>query len=95
MSRSRPASNPISYHKHTKQYYITRYGRRIYLGSDKNQALAKYHQLGLGVEPVQKEFASPVNITAKNLANRFLMAQHAAVGLESNVQWFRMQLLII
>jgi len=72
MSRSRPASNPISYHKYTKQYYITRSGRRIYLGSDKNQALTKYHQLGLGVEPVQRELAPPVNITAKNLANRFL-----------------------
>jgi integrase len=77
MSRSRPTSNPISYHKHTKQYYITRGGRRIYLGSDKNQALTKYHQLGLGVEQVQKELAPPVNITAKNLANRFLMAQQA------------------
>jgi len=77
MSRSRPASNPISYHKYTKQYYITRSGRRIYLGSDKNQALTKYHQLGLGVEPVQRELAPPVNITAKNLANRFLVAQQA------------------
>ena len=70
MSRSRPASNPISYHKHTKQYYITRGGRRIYLGSDKNQAMVKYHQLGLCVESVQREMAPPVNITAKNLANR-------------------------
>jgi integrase len=77
MSRSRPASNPISYHKYTKQYYITRGGRRIYLGSDKNQALAKYHQLGLGIEQVQRELAPPVDITAKNLANRFLAAQRA------------------
>ncbi|MGB2863586.1 MAG: phage integrase N-terminal SAM-like domain-containing protein [Sedimentisphaerales bacterium] len=77
MSRSRPASNPISYHKYTKQYYITRGGRRIYLGSDKNQALAKYRQLGLGVEPVQRELAPPVTITAMNLANRLLVAQQA------------------
>ncbi|MHC4204045.1 MAG: tyrosine-type recombinase/integrase [Planctomycetota bacterium] len=77
MSRSRPASNPISYHKHTKQYYITRGGRRIYLGSDKNQALEKYHKLNLGLESDQKELAPPVNITVKNLANRFLMAQQA------------------
>jgi hypothetical protein len=77
MSRSGPASNPISYHKRTKQYYITRGGTRIYLGSDKNQALAKYHQLGLRVEPVQRELAPPINITAKNLANRFLVAQQA------------------
>ena len=30
MPRSRPASKLISYHKHTKQYYVTRGGRRIY-----------------------------------------------------------------
>jgi integrase len=77
MSRSRPASNPISYHKHTKQYYITRGGKRIYLGSDKNQALTKYHQLGLNIGIVQRELVQPVNITIKNLANRFLAAQQA------------------
>lgn len=77
MPRSRPASNPISYHKHTKQYYVTRGGLRIYLGSDKDQALEKYHQLGLGIESVQKESASPIRITVKDLANRFLVAQQA------------------
>ena len=77
MSRSRPASNPISYHKHTKQYCVTRGGKRIYLGSDKDQALKRYHRLGLGLEPVQKELAPPVGITAKDLANRFLVAQRA------------------
>jgi hypothetical protein len=53
MPRSRPTSNPISYHKHTKQYYVTRSGRRIYLGSDKEQALEKYHRLGFVL--VQRE----------------------------------------
>jgi integrase len=77
MPRSRPASNPTSYHKHTKQYYVTRGGQRIYLGSDKDQALKKYHQLGLGIEPVQKEPTCPVGITVKDLANRFLLAQQA------------------
>ena len=77
MSRSRPASNPISYHKHTKQYYVTRGGRRIYLGSDKDQALRKYHQLGLGFEPVPEELAPLVVITVKELANRFITAQQA------------------
>ena len=57
MSRSRPASNPISFHKHTKQYYVTRGGKRIYLGSDKEEALKKYHRIGLGLEPVHQEFA--------------------------------------
>lgn len=77
MSRSRPASNPISFHKHTKQYYVTRGGKRIYLGSDKEQALIKYHRLGLGLESVPKEATPPVEITIKELANRFIAAQQA------------------
>jgi len=52
MSRSRPASNPISYHKHTKQFCVTRAGKRIYLGSDKEEALKEYHRMGL--EPIPK-----------------------------------------
>jgi len=54
MPRSRPVSNPISYHKHTKQYYMTKGGGRIYLSADKQQALQKYHQLGLGIEPAKQ-----------------------------------------
>jgi integrase len=77
MPRSRPASNPISFHKHTKQYYVTRDRKRIYLGSDKEQALIKYHRLGLGVESIQQEPAPPVEITIKELANRFIVAQQA------------------
>ena len=77
MSRSRPASNPISFHKHTEQYYVTRGGKRIYLGSDKEEALKKYHRLGLGFELVQQSPAPPVEITIKELANRFIAAQQA------------------
>ena len=77
MSRSRPASNPISYHKHTKQYYIIMGGKRNYLGPDKDKALQRYHQLGLGFEPAQEELAPPIRVTAKDLANRFLVAQQA------------------
>lgn len=77
MPRSRPASNPISFHKHTKQYYVTRSRKRIYLGSDKEQALIKYHRLGLGVKSIQQEPAPPVEITIKELANRFIVAQQA------------------
>ncbi len=77
MSRSRPASNPISFHKHTKQYYVTRGGKRIYLGADKEQALIKYHRMGLGIEPVQQEPIPLVEITIKELANRFIAAQQA------------------
>jgi integrase len=77
MSRSRPASNPISYHKHTKQYYITRGGKRVYLGSDRDQALKRYHEFGLGTEPVGEESSPPVDVRVKDLANRFLAAQQA------------------
>ena len=74
MSRSRPASNPISYHKHTNQYYVTRGGKRVYLGPDKDEALKKYHRLGLGLELVQQESTLPAEITIKELANRFIAA---------------------
>ena len=77
VSRSRPAINPISFHKHTKQYYVTRGGKRIYLGSDKEQALKKYHRLGLGLESVPQELAPPVETRIKELANRFIIAQQA------------------
>jgi len=70
MSRSRPASNPISFHKHTKQYYVTRGGKRIYLGSDKEQALEKYHRLGLQLTAVEEIAPNPL-ISAKELANPY------------------------
>lgn len=41
MSRSRPASNPLSYHKPTGQYYVTREKRRVYLGCDRDEALLR------------------------------------------------------
>jgi integrase len=77
MAGSRPASNPISYHKWTKQFYVTRAGKRIYIGSDKEQALKRYHRLGLGFELIQQEPAAPIEITIKELANRFISAQQA------------------
>ena len=78
MSRSRPASNPISYHKHTKQYYVTRGGKRLYLGSDRDQAIEKYHRLGLGLQfsPIEEITQNPL-LTAKELANRFITSQRA------------------
>jgi integrase len=77
MPRSRPASNPISFHKHTKQYYVTRNGKRIYLGSDKKEALKKYHRMGLGVETRNTENRVASEITIKELANRFIATQRA------------------
>jgi len=77
MPRSRPTSNPISYHKHTRQYYVTRCGKRIYLGSDKKEATRRYHHLGLGYEPIRQEPAPPIEMTMKELANRFIAAQRA------------------
>ena len=82
MSRSRPASNPISFHKHTKQYYVTRGGKRIYLGSDKEQALIKYHRLGLSLESVPQEPAPPVEITIKELAtSASRISRNGVIGL--------------
>lgn len=74
MSRSRPASNPISYHKHTRQYYVTRGGKRVYLGYDKDEALKRYHGLSLGFEPTQKAAVPSPGVTVKDLANRIIVA---------------------
>jgi len=60
MSRSRPASNPISYHKHTKQYYVTRGGRRIYLGA------VLLHNSNGGRVFVWSRFASSDHLTARH-----------------------------
>jgi integrase len=76
MSRSRPASSPVSFHKHTGQYYVTRGRRRIYLGADLEAATDKYHHLALGELPAPKA-PSAVSISAKELANRFIVAQRA------------------
>ena len=76
MPRSRPASNPISFHKHTGQYYVTRAGKRIYLGSDQEEALEKYHRLNLGIVAPEKPMTQ-IPISVKELANRFLSAQRA------------------
>jgi hypothetical protein len=77
MPRTTPTPNPASYHKHTKQYYVMRGGKRNYLGSDKHQALKRYHRVGLGLGPVQEEMAPLVDITIEDLANRSLVAQRA------------------
>ncbi len=92
MSRSRPASSPISYHKHTKQYYVTRGGRRIYLGSDKDEALKKYHRLSLSFELAPQEPVLQAGISVKELANRFIATQRAnwkapETTLKSYRQW--------
>ena len=79
MSRSRPASNPLSYHKHTGQYYVTPDKKRVYLGSDRDEALQRYHHLALGMSPlvVDPEPLGPSAslMTVKGLANHFLAAQ--------------------
>ena len=76
MPRSRPTSNPLSYHKHTGQYYVTRAGKRIYFGVDRDDALEKYHGMSLGLAEPEKPVRQ-VPLTAKELANRFLSAQQA------------------
>jgi len=91
MPRSRPASNPLSFHQATGQHYVTRGGRRVYLGADRNAALARYHRLALGLEQEalaprrapalmfgqEVEPAHDCTITVKELANRFVAAQQA------------------
>ena len=76
MSRSRPASSPLSFHKPTGQYYVTRVGKRIYLGADQDAALEKYHRLALGqTAPATSQLLPEASISAKELANRFLATQ--------------------
>jgi len=66
MSRSRPASNPISFHKQTGQYYVTRAGKGIYLGADQDVALEKFHRMSLGlIQPEKPRQQTP--LTAKEL----------------------------
>jgi integrase len=78
MPRSRPATDPLSFHKPTGQFYVTRGGRRVYLGADRGTALEKYHHLALGQAAIVTSQPPPVvSISAKELANRFLAAQQA------------------
>ncbi len=77
MPRSRPASNPLSFHKPTGQHYVTRSGRRIYLGANREDALEKYHRMSLKLGASEKPSAVPAVISGKELANRFLEAQQA------------------
>jgi hypothetical protein len=75
MPRSRPASDPLSFHKPTGQYYVTRLRQRIYLGAEKDQALAAYHRVALGFRDTIRSKSAP--ISAKELVNRFIAAQEA------------------
>lgn len=82
MPRSRPASNPLSFHKPTGRFYVTRGGRRIYLGADRDLVMEKYHRLALGVE-APEPLADSSGMSAKDLANRFLEAQQANCTAQS------------
>jgi len=76
MGRSRPATDPLSFHRPTGQHYVTRGGKRIYLGADRDEALKAYHRLSLpDPEPDRSPPAPP--LSAKELANRFVAAQQA------------------
>jgi integrase len=76
MPRSRPVSDPPSFHNSTGQHYVTRGGKRIYLGADREAALHKYHRLAAGIPEPQAADGSP-GMSAKELASRFLQAQQA------------------
>ena len=76
MPRSRPASNPLSFHAPTGQHYVTRRGQRIYLGADRKEALDRYHRLALGLgQPIEHDVDR--TLTAKELASRFIAVQQA------------------
>ena len=79
MSRKRPASDTISYHEHTNQYYVTRAGKRTYLGSDRKEALRRYHRISLGLDAVERQVELPTELTIKELASRFIAAQKPVV----------------
>jgi hypothetical protein len=76
MPRSRPASNLLSFHKPTGQFYVTRGGKRIYLGANRQEALDRYHRLALG-QAIPEPVARPAPISAKELANRYIESQKA------------------
>ena len=76
MGRSRPASDPISFHRPTVQYYVIREGKRVYLGADGEITLEEYHRPALRaprLEPVGRT----VPISMKEPANGFLGAHQA------------------
>jgi len=60
MPRSRPSSDPISFHKPTGQFYVTRGGSRVYLGADRDAAIERYYRLALGLAEVPKLTFPPV-----------------------------------
>jgi len=76
MSRTRPSSDPISFHKPTGQFYVTRGGSRVYLGADRDSAIERYHRMALGLAEVPKQ-VSAGPLSAKKLANRFIVTQQA------------------
>jgi hypothetical protein len=82
MSRSRPTSNPVSYHRQTKQYYVTRGGKRIYLGADQDEAIRRYHEMGLGSIPVLHSAKMPMDpvgaivVTAAFRMGRWYLVSH-------------------
>jgi len=45
MPRTRPSTDPISFHKPTGQFYVTRGGSRVYLGADRDAAIERYHRM--------------------------------------------------
>lgn len=76
MPRTRPSTDPISFHKATGQFYVTRGGSRLYLGADRDAAIERYHRLELGLAEVPKQVCTGP-LSAKELANRFIASQQA------------------
>ena len=58
MPTSRPAGDPVSFPGPSDQYYVTRGGRRLYLGSDREIAMQKFHRLSAGLSQKRSRFAT-------------------------------------
>ena len=80
MPRSRPASDPISFPKPTGQYYVTRGGKRLYLGADRDEAIRRYHRRSLGLSEPDKS-ARGVEISAKDLATVLSLRKKPTGGI--------------
>ncbi len=74
MPRSRPESDPISFHKPTGQYCVIRARKRVYLGAERDVAMERCHRLAIGLPEFERPTRPPPP-SVKELANRFLAAQ--------------------
>jgi hypothetical protein len=76
MPRTRPSTDPISLHKTTGQFYVTRGGSRVYLSADRDAAIKRHHRMALGLAEVPMQVSTDP-LSVKESANRFIPSQQA------------------